>query len=411
MHHFYKSSYKSNCSSHISFWLYFLLSVSGFTGYKAGTSVIKGDALPLLRILWEDIVKLDKTDIDRILRGPPDSIHYQSRSGRIVQTIQLKQLIFHHLDNLMEKAGKIRDEGGQTALKLKELVSEHVVNMHVETQSLIKQENKTDEYQALELQKLISRYIVMLHDQAEFYLSEQENKDNIEIVLGLLRHLTSNMRDETKLRNRHSSQVMFMAAEVGNTNFLLELIRRSPDLIWESNDNNQTIFHVAVKNRHKGIYSLLYEIGAMKDMVTPLTDYNGNNMLHLAAMRTRKKNLEDVPGAALQMQRELLWFKEVKRMIPPPFRERKNKDGFTPRDLFTMEHQDLIAQGENWMKSTASQGMVVATLVATIVFAAAFTVPDKNVSIDADDKNKDMASETTKATKDSFRLNMGIPSF
>ncbi|GKG52438.1 ankyrin repeat-containing domain, PGG domain protein, partial [Tanacetum coccineum] len=40
-----------------------------------------------------------------------------------------------------------------------------------------------------------------------------------------------------------------------------------------------------------------------------------------------------------------------------------------------MEHQDLIAQGENWMKSTASQGMVVATLIATIVFAAAFTVP------------------------------------
>ncbi|PWA79849.1 hypothetical protein CTI12_AA202540 [Artemisia annua] len=36
---------------------------------------------------------------------------------------------------------------------------------------------------------------------------------------------------------------------------------------------------------------------------------------------------------------------------------------------------------------------------------------DKNVSIEADDKNKDMASATTKATKDSFRLNMGIPSF
>ncbi|GKE32881.1 ankyrin repeat-containing domain, PGG domain protein [Tanacetum coccineum] len=168
---------------------------------------------------------------------------------------------------------------------------------------------------------------------------------------------------------------MFIAAEVGNTNFLLELISRTPDLIWDVNDNNQTIFHVAVTHRHAGIYNLLYEIGAMKDMVTPLEDNDGNNMLHLASMSTIKKNLQDVSGDALQMQRELLWFKEVKRMIPPPFRERKNKDGFTPRDLFTMEHQDLIAQGENWMKSTASQGMVVATLIATIVFAAAFTVP------------------------------------
>nr|GEX38089.1 ankyrin repeat-containing domain, PGG domain protein [Tanacetum cinerariifolium] len=141
------------------------------------------------------------------------------------------------------------------------------------------------------------------------------------------------------------------------------------------NDYNQTIFHVAVTHRHEGIYNLLYEIGAMKDMVTPLEDNDSNNMLHLAAMRTRKKNIEDVSGAALQMQRELLWFKEVERMIPPSHRERKNNDGFAPRELFTMEHQDLIEQGEKWMKSTASQCMVVATLIATIVFAAAFTVP------------------------------------
>ncbi|GKA93557.1 ankyrin repeat-containing domain, PGG domain protein [Tanacetum coccineum] len=276
------------------------LLISGFTGYnKAVTPVKKSDALSLLKILWEDIVKLDKTYVDRILRGLPDSI--DSRSGRIVQTIQLKQLISNHLDELIEQAKKIRDEGGQTARKLKEVVSEHVVNMHVETQSLIKQENNTtDEDLALELQKLISQYIVNLHDGTE----------------------------------------MIFSGEVGNTNFLLELIRQSPDLIWDVNDNNQTIFHVAVKHRHEDIYNLLYEIGAMKDMVTPLEDNDGNNMLHLAALRTRKKNIEDVSGAALQMQRELLWFK-----------------------------------GEKWMKSTVSQGMVVATLIATIVFAAAFTVP------------------------------------
>ena len=62
-------------------------------------------------------------------------------------------------------------------------------------------------------------------------------------------------------------------------------------------------------------------------------------------------------------------------MIPPCSRVSKNKDGFTPRELFTNEHQDLINQGEKWMKDTASQCMVVATLIATIVFAAAFTVP------------------------------------
>ncbi|GJV02558.1 reverse transcriptase domain-containing protein [Tanacetum coccineum] len=118
-------------------------------------------------------------------------------------------------------------------------------------------------------------------------------------------------------------------------------------LIWKVNDDNQTIFHVAVKYRHEDIYNLLYEIGSMKDM--------------------------DVSGAALQMQQELLWFKEVESMIPP-YRELKNKHGQTPHELFTMEHQHLVSKGEKWMKETASQCMVIATLIATIVFAAAFTV-------------------------------------
>ncbi|GJX97712.1 ankyrin repeat-containing domain, PGG domain protein [Tanacetum coccineum] len=93
---------------------------------------------------------------------PPDSIH--SRPGRIIQSIHLKELIFNHRDKLLVEAKKIRDEGGEGAVKLiKELVSKHIVNLHVETQSLIKQENTTDEDQALELQKLISQYIVKIH--------------------------------------------------------------------------------------------------------------------------------------------------------------------------------------------------------------------------------------------------------
>ena len=62
-------------------------------------------------------------------------------------------------------------------------------------------------------------------------------------------------------------------------------------------------------------------------------------------------------------------------MIPPSYRERKNKDGLTPYELFTKEHKELVANGEKWMKGTANQCMVVAALIATIVFAAAFTVP------------------------------------
>ncbi|CAI9272249.1 unnamed protein product [Lactuca saligna] len=174
---------------------------------------------------------------------------------------------------------------------------------------------------------------------------------------------------------KYSARIIFVAAEMGNTRFIIELIRKYPDLIWKVNDNNQSIFHTAVKHRHEGIYNLLYEIGSMKDLITPLKDKNDNNMLHLVGKSAKKKRLEDVSGVALQMQRELLWFKEVENMIPPSYRERRNKEGLTPHELFTREHKELVKQGEDWMKDTASQCMVVAALIATIVFAAAFTVP------------------------------------
>ncbi|GKC83703.1 ankyrin repeat-containing domain, PGG domain protein [Tanacetum coccineum] len=70
-----------------------------------------------------------------------------------------------------------------------------------------------------------------------------------------------------------------------------------------------------------------------------------------------------------------LFLNEVEAMIPPSYREKKNKDGLTPLELFTEEHKELVTSGERWMKETANQCMVVAALIATIVFAAAFTVP------------------------------------
>ncbi|KAF5806085.1 putative ankyrin repeat-containing domain superfamily [Helianthus annuus] len=83
----------------------------------------------------------------------------------------------------------------------------------------------------------------------------------------------------------------------------------SAPTIWKTDDKRKTIFHLAVKRRHIEIYKLLYEIGAMKDLITPIKDIKDNNMLHMVAKSCKPNRLQDVPGPALQMQRELLWFK------------------------------------------------------------------------------------------------------
>lgn len=104
-------------------------------------------------------------------------------------------------------------------------------------------------------------------------------------------------------------QLIFVAAEQGNIEFLSILIREYPDLIWKVDEKQCSIFHVAVLNRQENIFNLIYQIGSIKDLIVMYEDKEKNNILHLAGMLAPPDRLNIVSGAALQMQREVLWFK------------------------------------------------------------------------------------------------------
>ncbi|XP_059634155.1 ankyrin repeat-containing protein NPR4-like [Cornus florida] len=176
------------------------------------------------------------------------------------------------------------------------------------------------------------------------------------------------------------SRPLFVAVEFGNFDFIIELIRSYPDLIWIVDEQSRSIFHIAVMHRQEKIFKLIYGIGAHKDLITSYKDKEDNNMLHLAGNLAPSNRLNIVSGAALQMQRELLWFKEVEKNVLPLYREMKNTEGQTPRMLFTQEHKKLVEEGEKWMKDTATSCMLVATLITTVMFAAIFTVPGGNTN-------------------------------
>uniref|UniRef100_A0A251U5B6 Putative PGG domain-containing protein n=1 Tax=Helianthus annuus TaxID=4232 RepID=A0A251U5B6_HELAN len=141
----------------------------------------------------------------------------------------------------------------------------------------------------------------------------------------------------------------------------------------DTNEDGLTIFHVAVMHRHQGVYNLLYEIaGSIKDTICEISDNSDyNTLLHLVG-KTSKQVATKTHGASLLMQRELLWYQEVYNMTPAYLREIKNKHRQTPYELFSVENKDLVSKGLDWMKDC----MVVATLIVTVAFAAAFTVPD-----------------------------------
>jgi len=64
--------------------------------------------------------------------------------------------------------------------------------------------------------------------------------------------------------------------------------------------------------------------------------------------------------------------------VHPKFKEAKNSDGKKPYEIFTENHDELVKAGEKWAKETATSFTIVGTLITTIMFAAAFTVPGGN---------------------------------
>lgn len=80
-------------------------------------------------------------------------------------------------------------------------------------------------------------------------------------------------------------------------------------LAQEATTEHQT-FDLAVKNRCEKVFNLIYQMSDHKHRLVG----TGATILHLAAGLAPSHKLNQVSGAALQMQRELQWFK-VTRFI------------------------------------------------------------------------------------------------
>ncbi|KAM7489097.1 hypothetical protein LguiB_026581 [Lonicera macranthoides] len=85
-----------------------------------------------------------------------------------------------------------------------------------------------------------------------------------------------------------------------------------------------------------------------------------------------------VAGAALQVQRELQWFKAVDEFTMIQDKIQRNSNGQTPFMVFNETHLELIAEGEKWIKEMSNSYTIVGALIVTIVFSAAITVPGGN---------------------------------
>ncbi|KAL5757542.1 hypothetical protein ACOSP7_020153 [Xanthoceras sorbifolium] len=186
----------------------------------------------------------------------------------------------------------------------------------------------------------------------------------IELVNLICTQLSS-MSFQQTLYFLQSPPILSDAVAVGIEEIVKTFLQHFPDLIDYPTTPQRNMLQIAVENRQEKIVNILKEISPTitRNMCAQLVE-SANTTLHLAGKLA--------PAFKL--------YSEVEKIIVPFLRKRKNYDNQTAEDVFRTQHKELAEQGEKWMKDTSNSSMLVSTLIATVLFAAAFTVPGGNVS-------------------------------
>ncbi|KAF8377145.1 hypothetical protein HHK36_030518 [Tetracentron sinense] len=117
--------------------------------------------------------------------------------------------------------------------------------------------------------------------------------------------------DASQLKEIRAHSALMDSIMYGNTEFVVKIIKHCPILELVVDENGQNIFCAAILHRQEKIYNFLIGTGAQNNGTTVIRDKFDHNTMHLAGMLAPSSQLSRISGAALQMQRELQWFRVI----------------------------------------------------------------------------------------------------
>nr|XP_008339186.3 protein ACCELERATED CELL DEATH 6-like [Malus domestica] len=182
---------------------------------------------------------------------------------------------------------------------------------------------------------------------------------------------------ETKKSTIYNYTPLLIATSTGILPLVKRIYEVHPQAI-EAHEigSQQNILHMSIKHRQLQIFRLVKRSRAITWRLTSRIDSDGNTILHRAAdMTYYSPDTQSVSGPALQLQEELRWMVRAGKITPPHYIMHRNNKGVTAEELFNIEHEKLLHSAQTWIKDTAQSCSTVAALVATVVFAAAYTAP------------------------------------
>ncbi|TXG46919.1 hypothetical protein EZV62_026213 [Acer yangbiense] len=171
---------------------------------------------------------------------------------------------------------------------------------------------------------------------------------------------------------------LLAATRRGVTELVKEILKKHPQAVEHVSHKKQNILHVAASYRRGDIFEHVKKMEIPTRRLIMGIDEKGYTVLHHVA-DTENYNGGTRSGPAYQFQEELEWFQRVEKIMPPYFTQHlENKTNKTAKELFREKHETQLKAAQQWIKETSQSCSGVAVLVATVVFAAAFTVPGGN---------------------------------
>ncbi|XP_017624370.1 protein ACCELERATED CELL DEATH 6-like [Gossypium arboreum] len=194
---------------------------------------------------------------------------------------------------------------------------------------------------------------------------------------------------------------LHLAAENGQVNLLKILLDPCPDTIELMDHEQQNILHFAAKNGNIDAVSFILKLPEMEDLVNA-ADMNGNTPLHLAAKNfhssivyiltrnskvdIRAINKSNETALAVVQSSDDHGMELQKHLTLKALKRSYAKRAVNPKDVVDnvqFSYDEVEKVGERGGKKSREMAQIIsvmATLIATFTFTAAFTIPGGFIS-------------------------------
>ncbi|XP_076941793.1 uncharacterized protein LOC143611479 [Bidens hawaiensis] len=169
---------------------------------------------------------------------------------------------------------------------------------------------------------------------------------------------------------------LLLATKGGCTEIVKEILDVYPQAVEHIDGEGRNILHVAIRYRRTDIIDIVINMAHSVRRLRGKIDIKGYSLLHMFSVEAKdSKAEEDNRNPAIILRDDLILFEKMRNICPLLSTLQQNFNGETAEQMLLEKTTQLRVNAKEWMKDTAESCSIVAVLIATVAFAAAYTVP------------------------------------